>query len=74
MSVIVDTANYIGDGWSIGNHFFQIATGYSFSKKTGRKLILPKSNLHQEYEHYGKPCVYNDWYASWLLYVEDIPK
>ena len=73
MSVIVDTVNYIGDGWNLGNHFFQIATGYVFSKKTGRKLILPKSNLHQEYEHYGKPYVYNDWYASWLPYVEDIP-
>jgi hypothetical protein len=74
MSVVVDTVNYIGEGWNLGNHFFQFATGYAFSKKTGRKLILPKSNLHQEYEHYGKPYVYNDWYASWLPNVDDIPK
>ena len=74
MSVVVDTVNYIGDGWCLGNHFFQIANGYALSKKTGRKLILPKSNLHQEYEHFGKPYVYNDWYASWLPYVNDFPK
>jgi hypothetical protein len=73
MSVVVDTANYIGDGWTIGNHFFQIANGYAFAKKTGRKLILPRHNLHPEYEHYSKLYVYNDWYASWLQYVEDIP-
>jgi hypothetical protein len=73
MSVVVDTANYIGDGWTIGNHFFQIANGYAFAKKTGRKLILPRHNLHPEYEHYSKQYVYNDWYASWSQYVDDIP-
>ena len=73
MSVVVDTANYIGNGWTIGNHFFQIANGYAFAKKTGRKLILPRHNLHPEYEHYSKQYVYNDWYASWEKYVGDIP-
>jgi hypothetical protein len=73
MSVVVDTANYIGDGWTIGNHFFQIANGYAFAKKTGRNLILPRHNLHPEYEHYSKQYNYNDWYASWVDYVGDIP-
>jgi len=74
MSVVVDTINYIGEGWNIGNHFFQIATGYAFSKKTGRKLILPKSNLQKQNVFYGKPYIYNDWYASWIPNVADIPK
>jgi hypothetical protein len=74
MSVVVDTANYIGDGWTIGNHFFQIANGYAFAKKTGRKLILPRHNLHPEYEHYSKQYIYNDWYASLEQYVGDIPQ
>ena len=73
MSVVVDTANYIGNGWTIGNHFFQFATGYAYAKKTGRKLILPRHNLHPECEFYRKLYVYNDWYASWSRYVEDIP-
>ena len=73
MSVVVDTANYIGNGWTIGNHFFQFANGYAFAKKTGRKLILPRHNLHPEYEHYSKQYVYNDWYAGWSQYVGDIP-
>jgi hypothetical protein len=73
MSVVIDTANYIGNGWTIGNHFFQFANGYAFAKKTGRKLILPRHNLHPEYEHYSKQYVYNDWYAGWSQYVGDIP-
>jgi hypothetical protein len=73
MSVVVDTSNYIGNGWTIGNHFFQIATGYVYAKKSGRKLILPRHNIHPEYEHYHKQYVYNDWYVSWLPYVDDIP-
>jgi hypothetical protein len=71
--LVVDTANYIGNGWSIGNHFFQFATGYSYAKKTGRKMILPRHNIHPDCEFFQKPYVYNDWYASWSQYVEDIP-
>ena len=73
MSVVVDTSNYIGNGWTIGNHFFQIATGYVYAKKSGRKLILPRHNIHPEYELYHKQYVYNDWYTSWSHYVDDVP-
>jgi Glycosyl transferase family 11 len=71
--LVVDTANYIGNGWSIGNHFFQFATGYSYAKKTGRKMILPRHNIHPDCEFFQKPYVYNDWYASWSQCVQDIP-
>ena len=70
--LVVDTANYIGNGWSIGNHFFQIATGYVYAKKSGRKLILPRHNRHPDCEYFRKPYIYNDWYASWSQYVQDI--
>jgi hypothetical protein len=73
MSVLVDIANYIGDGWTMGNQFFQIANGYAFAKKTGRKLILPASNINPHYERYGVPYKYNNWFASWLPYVGNIP-
>jgi len=73
MSVIVDIANYIGDGWTMGNQFFQIANGYAFAKKTGRKLILPPSSMNPNYERYGVPYKYNNWFASWLPHVGVIP-
>jgi hypothetical protein len=69
MYVIPDFVNYIGNHHTIGNHFFQFANAYAYSKKTGRKLILAKSNLSQK----GDPLFqYYGWYEKILTFVEDI--
>ena len=66
--VIPHLVNYVGNHWSIGNHFFEFATAYAFAKKTGRELVLPRKNIEVPAEDF----VYHGWYAGMAKWVGDM--